>query len=61
MEKEMEIKVFTCEFVIKCESIGQGLHEVFCLLLHWAGHILIFPLLVLYHYIPQSFLSQENV
>lgn len=41
----MEVKIFTCEFVIKCESVGQGLHEVFCLLLHCAGHILIFPLL----------------
>lgn len=25
----MEMKAFTCEFVIKCESVGQGLHEVF--------------------------------
>ena len=41
----MELKIFTCEFVIKSESVGQGLHEVFCLLLYCAGHILIFPLL----------------
>lgn len=39
------MKILTCEFVIKCESVGQGLYEVFHLLLHCTGHILIFPLL----------------